>query len=384
MASKKKKRHQRKKPHQRNSSSSTSSSGSGLSVRRTKQIAVWVCSVFVLLNVIAYVIMVSKINALTARAVSAALSGYKLKEINVVNAHDHLYKKNHLSNYFKAAEKTGVARTLFVASSGYTLLGKTGKKDEMNDFNFREIVALAKEFPGKIIPFCTIYSGDPDKLDKIKQFVAEGAQELKLYTGHSNFYDQPLDADEMLPVYAYCEETKLPIVWHVNLQLYKNEFQNVMEQFPYLMVIVPHFGQAYWRPDIALPWIAKLIDTYPNIYTDTSLGSRQILVDGLQRVSMHRDLFREFCNKHSDRILFGTDMVVTGNKEKTPEWMESVIRACRDMLEKDLYYFFMSARGSKYANSNAHPYGALRGLALDDKVLRKIYETNIEKIVPQK
>jgi len=307
----------------------------------------------------------------------------RLEDFRVVNAHDHLYRRDHLPKYFKAAERTGVTRTLFVASSAQTLLGSKGRRDQMNDQNSMEILAAAEEHPGKIIPFCTLYPGDPEKLDKIKKFVADGAMGLKLYSGHSKFHERPLDVDDMLPVYAYCEQTGLPVCWHINLRLYKDEFKRVMERYPNMTVIVPHFGQAYWRPDVELPWIAELIDTYPNLYTDTSLGTRQILVGGLQVVSRNRDLFREFCNKYSDRILFGTDMVVTGNQEKTAEWIESVIRACRDMLEKDVYHFFMAARGSKYATSDAHPYGMLHGLDLDERVLRKIYETNVEKLFPQ-
>ena len=76
-------------------------------------------------------------------------------------------------------------------------------------------------------------------------------------------------------------------------------------------------------------------------------------------------------------------MVITGNKEKTPEWIEAVLRACRDVLEKDIYYFYMGARGSPYADLRANNiYGVYRGLALDDAILKKVYETNIEKLFP--
>ncbi len=307
-----------------------------------------------------------------------------LKPFNVVNAHDHLYKLEHLPKYLAAAKRTGVTRTLFVASSALTLTGAKGGKGRLTYENSETIIEAAKKYPGKIIPFCTIYPHDPDKLDKLKQLVADGAVGLKLYTGHQNFHDRPLDNEDMEPIYQYCDETGLPIVWHVNLQLYRKEFERVMARHPNMTVIMPHFGQAYWRPDPELQWMAELLDKYPNLYTDTSLGTRQILVDGQLRVGQYRDLFRTFCTKYSDRILFGTDMVVTGNSEKTSLWIESVIRACRDMLEKDFYYFPMGARGSKYGNANAHPYGLRRGLNLDDDTLRKIYETNPEKLFPAK
>ena len=99
-------------------------------------------------------------------------------------------------------------------------------------------------------------------------------------------------------------------------------------------------------------------------------------------VSKHQQIFRNFYLKYQDIIVWGTDMVVTGNKEKTEKWVASAIRACRNMHEKSEYTFWMAASGSKYANANSdNVYGKLRGLNLPNDVLKKICETNIEKLL---
>lgn len=344
----------------------------------------------VLSNVATFIFMADRSPAAPAASNVAGPSGpigpdAPLKDFKVVNAHEHLYKRSHLDNYFEAAEKTGIEKTLFVASSQFTFFGKGGDREKLNDWSSMEVIKVAEEFPGKVIPFCTIHPADPEKLKKIKQYVELGAKGLKLYTGHTNFYEnRPLDAPEMLPVYEYCEETGLPICWHVNLIRYGDQFERVMEMFPDLTVIMPHFGVAFYRPKSST-WrlLEKLLDTYPNFYTDTSFGTREILVYGLHAVNDDPQVFRPFFEKYADRILFGTDMVVTGNKEKTPEWIEAVIRACRDVLEKDEYYFFMAAKGARYdVGRSDNPYGRFRGLALSDNVLRKVYETNIKKLFP--
>jgi len=307
-----------------------------------------------------------------------------LRDFKVVNAHDHLYSEKYLPKYFRAAEKTGIVRTLFVASSEYTLKGSPYSPKDGNEENSEIMLDVARKYPGKIIPFCTFHPSDPDKLEKLKRYVAEGAMGLKLYTGHGNFYDRPLDVEDMLPVYAYCEETGLPICWHVNMLRYQDEFVRVMSQFPNMKVIVPHFGVTFFDPR-RQPFrnFQSLMDTFPNMYTDTSFGTRKILVTGLEAVSKNTEIFRAFFEKYRDRIFYGTDMVVTGNSEKTPEWVEAVLRACRDVLEKDIYYFYMGARGSPHADPRANnTYGVYRGLALDDAILKKIYETNIEKLFP--
>jgi len=306
-----------------------------------------------------------------------------LRDFKVVNSHDHLMGRKFLDKYLRAAEQTGVVKTLMVASSDYTLKGSKFQQTTGNEENTEEILSVAREFPGKIIPFCTIHPGDPEKLEKIKKYVAEGAVGLKLYTGHGSFYDRPLDAPDMLPVYAYCEEARLPICWHVNIVKYAEEFERVMRKFPKLIVIVPHFGVTFFRPrEAPFQRFDNMMATYPYLYTDTSFGTRNILIDGLEAVSRDPQPFRDFIAKYSDRVLFGTDMVVTGNKEKTEKWIADVIRACREVLEKDSYQFYMGAKGSPYASKNStNETGTFRGLALDDATLRKIYESNIEHLL---
>lgn len=306
-----------------------------------------------------------------------------LGEYHITNAHDHLYMLKHLDKYLEAAEKLGIARTLFVASSEFTFLGAKGDPKKLNDWNTKEILKAAKEHPGKIIPFATIHPDDADKVELLKGYVAEGVMGLKLYTGHSNFHDRPLDAEEMLPVYQYCEETGLPLLWHVNMEKYTGELFWVLEKYPNLTAIIPHFGVGFWRPEgPVMKDVAKMLDTYPNIYVDSSFGTREILVGGLEKVTANLDFFKDFYAKYQDRIVWGTDMVVTGNSEKTEPWIESVIRACRDVHEKDYFTFWMAAAGSGYAyGAKDNVYGEERGLNLPPEILKKIYETNIDKVL---
>ncbi|MBX3179522.1 MAG: amidohydrolase family protein [Candidatus Hydrogenedentes bacterium] len=299
----------------------------------------------------------------------------------ITNGHDHLYMLKHLDKYLKAAETLGVTRTLFVASSEFTFMGTSGDPEKLNDWSSKEVLTAAKQHPGKVIPFVTMHPNDEDKVELLKGYVAEGAMGLKLYNGHSNFYEKPLDDPVMMPVYAYCEEIGLPILWHVNMAKYSKQLFRVLEKYPNLTAIIPHFGVGFWQPDgQVMKDVAWMLDTYPNVYVDSSFGTREILVGGLEKVSANVEFFQDFYARYQDKIIWGTDMVVTGNKEKTEPWIASVIRACRDVHEKDHYTFWMAAAGSGYAyGSKSNVYGELRGLNLPPEILKKIYETNIDK-----
>lgn len=305
------------------------------------------------------------------------------RAFKVINGHEHLYKREHLDAYLEAAAETGIATTLFVASNEFTFLGKGGRKDALYDWSNDVILDAYRELPDRIVPFASVYPGDPEKLAKLKSYVKRGAMGLKLYSGHSTYYEAPLDDAEMDPIYAYCTEMRLPLCWHVNLTLYLDEFERVLKRHPDLIVIVPHFGVTFYRPEsAAFRAMQRLLDSYPNLYVDCSFGTRDFLVQGLEMVSTHPDLFRQFFETYPDRIVFGTDMVVTGNPEKTAEWYAAVMRACRDVLEKDRYIFFMAAEGHPSAYKPArNRYGELRGLALPNVILEKVYHANLERIL---
>ena len=327
--------------------------------------------------------------AIAPKADATALEGVTIDvapprpEYSITNAHDHLYMLKHLPKYLKAADEMGIKRTIFVASSEFTFMGTSGDPEKLNDWSTEEILTASKNNPGKIVPFATLHPNDTDKVALLEDYVSRGVKGLKLYTGHSNFHDRSLDVPEMEPVYAYCEKVGLPMLWHVNMAKYTGELFAVLKKHPTLTIIVPHFGVGFWQPDgRVMHDVATMLDTYPNVYVDTSFGTREILVGGLEKVNANVDFFKDFYEKYQDRIVWGTDMVVTGNREKTEAWVESVIRVCRDLHEKDQYVYWMAAKGSGYAyGRGSNTYGVLRGLNLPDSILKKIYETNIEKVL---
>lgn len=301
---------------------------------------------------------------------------------NLINAHEHLYKVADLDRYLPAARKAGIATTVVVASPKFTLDGKGGEKGEPSaSENFENVVlAAAKQYPGEIIPFCTIDPKNPDKLERLKKHVEMGAKGIKIYSGHSNYYDGPLDPPDMDPVWAYLEETQLPVNWHINLPKFMPDFERVMKKHPKLNVMVPHYGVVFWRPTgPGTEKLKELMRTYPNLYVDTSLGTREILLDGMAVMEQHRQVFIDFFKEFPKQIVWGTDSVITGNPEKTPGWYTKVIWATRDQLEKDVFYTDLSAAFSKYFEKGRDGDGRYQGLALPEETLKKVYVENTKR-----
>jgi len=312
----------------------------------------------------------------------------------IVNYHDHLFKAEHADKYIAAARAAGVAKTVFCASPDYTIYGKgdspeetAARKKRGQDKTFLSIIEASKKYPGEIFAQSTIDPGSPNKLEMLKRHHKLGAIGLKLYNGHSNYYerDQGLVPEGMDDVLKYCDEYQLPIFWHVRFGPYLAEFEErVLKKYPNLPVIVAHYGVAFWRPTgKSMEELPRLLDTYPNLYFDMSLGTRQILVGGMAMMSRYIDKFKTLINKYPDRFTMGTDMVVTGNKEKTTRWFSKVLWAVRDQLEKEEFTTDFAAKWSTYRPKRGvlDGDGKMKGLALPPEVLKQIYETTPDKLL---
>lgn len=320
-----------------------------------------------------------RIRALTADVamLERRLDGGAFSDHAIINAHEHLRAVSDLDKYLPAARKAGIVKTIVVASPEFTIKGQGNKGEPGMSENFAVLLQAAQRYPDEIVPFFTIDPKDPDKLARAQKHVAAGGKGVKLYSGHSNFYEQALDEQGMEPLLAYLETERIPINWHINLEKWLDDFERVLTKHPRLNVMVPHYGVLFWKTSPEkLERLRRLMRAHPSLYLDTSLGTREILIDGLQAMSETRETWRKLIVEFPDRLLFGTDAVITGNREKTTRWYFEVIEATRDQLEKESFSTPLAAAYSKYADADMDPDGTFEGMALEPALLKKIYEEN--------
>ena len=117
-----------------------------------------------------------------------------------------------------------------------------------------------------------------------------------------------------------------------------------------------------------LNWVSEWLDKYPN--TSVEIGAR------IGELGRQPRAARKFFDKYQDRILFGTDAV--------PNGVETPQQIFGDKLY-EIYYRFLETEDEyfDYAPANVPPQGRWRisGLGLPDKILRKVYHANAERIL---
>lgn len=89
-------------------------------------------------------------------------------------------------------------------------------------------------------------------VEELKRQVALGAVGLKLHTVHGGFSAN--DAT-LYPVYAYCEQERLPVMYHCGTSTFAggtNRFadplviEDVARDFPALQIVLAHGGRGWW------------------------------------------------------------------------------------------------------------------------------------------
>ncbi len=137
----------------------------------------------------------------------------------------------------------------------------------------------------------------------------------------------------------------------------------VIARHPKTHFILLHVGNSE-----DLNWVSEWLDKYPN--TSVEIGAR------IGELGRQPRAARKFFDQYQDRILFGTDAVPQGFQTPQQVFGDKLYEIYYRFLETEDEYF-------DYAPANVPPQGRWRiyGLGLPEKILRKVYHANAERIL---
>lgn len=291
-----------------------------------------------------------------------------LSKANIINIHELIQSEDEAEKLLNVMNNTGIKMTVLSGAPDETLNYTGNRSFSKYDENNETILKAAKKYPDRFVAFCTINPADEDKVTKLRECINKGAKGLRLYSGHTFFYqaDYPLNTKSMDFVYKYVEVEKIPVIFHVNINNYQKEFERVLKRYPDMKVVCPHFCLSSSN----LSRLEEMFDAYPNLYTDISFGYQDYLVEGFERISRNPEKYRDFIRKYKDRFFYGTDIVITDSETKNKNWITKVYQSYRNLLEKDTFTLFL----------NKDPSQVFNGLNLDATTLEQIYQKNYEQL----
>lgn len=239
----------------------------------------------------------------------------------------------------------------------------------------------------------------PSLVEQIDRMIEVGADGLKLIESkptHRKMVDIPIDGEHYEGMFSQVEEAGLPILWHVAdpeefwhpeltpgwasakgwgydstwppKEGFYAEVSAVLKRHPRLRVIFAHFY--FLSSD--LPRAAALLDEYEGVHLDLAPG-----IEMLYNLSKNSDRARDFFTKHSERIVFGTD-IEAGHTIEQAQIRSGIVKR---WLESDDEYRL--PEGADYTLGPPED-GFIRGMKLPEDALASIYSTNFERLAGPK
>lgn len=161
--------------------------------------------------------------------------------------------------------------------------------------------------------------------------------------------------------------------WFYDETFINNEEQygqilTVLEQFPKLRILFPHF----FFMSMQLDRLTEIMHRFPNVRIDLTPG-----IELYYNLSSQRERAVQFFYEFQDRILYGTDMGARALIKTTPVLLSldecrSRVKLIRDFLETKGDYMLCSDGFYVLEREPA----VMHGLGLPEEILYKIYEQN--------
>jgi len=301
-----------------------------------------------------------KLSPAFAKKLAASQKVDFLKDIPKIDTHEHYRAGGNLEAYLNVMSQFGVQKVVLLPTG-------IGPDNRGYKRHMKALLAIARKHPDIIIPYATVDEVDPEAPRVLEDAVKNGARGLKLMAGHPNFYDEPLDSPKMMALFEKVKTLKIPVLIHISpvrIPKQLQEFENLVRAFPEVTIVAAHYGRT--APEFKEG--ARLLDAYPNLYMDVSMGG------GLPRYQkeMQLDLkkYRDFIFKYQDRLMWGSDMIIT--KGTTKEFI--VGRMSIDFLILGKPFYVDTREG--YDGERV-----LLGLDLPRPVLEKIFYRNPKRIL---
>jgi predicted TIM-barrel fold metal-dependent hydrolase len=291
----------------------------------------------------------------------------------VIDFHCHLLAARHGKVWFETARHFGI--DCFVSMTP-----------------LEEVAGLLRDWPGKI-QFIAMgqwqYQGSDyvsDWLKRIEMFYNLGSRMVKFHVAPGTMVARGwrLDSPALRPIFQEIRDRKMMIMTHVGdpETWYQGKYTDTAkygtreEHYRIWETMLEENRDTPWvgahmggNPE-NLGRLQYLLNRFPNLSLDCS-ATRWIA----REISKQRDEAREFFIRNADRIIFGSDQV--SGDDRGFDFLASRWWTHRKLWETA--YVGQSPIFDPDLSAENQPI--LRGLALPDEVLQKLYHDNAEKLM---
>jgi len=249
----------------------------------------------------------------------------------ILDVHVHLPQAEAASALVAALDRQGVRRAVILGSLGVPPATGPGRFRPGNE----AVLAAAAKYPDRLIPFVALEPG-LDGPEALADYRRRGACGVKLYAGHQEFHDKPLDDPNFAPLWKILEEQRVPTLVHVNTVRFAEEFDRVLTAYPSLSIVCAHYCGA--RTDLSR--LERLFSAHPRLLVDTSGGSAVFAAEGFAGLGRQRERALAMIRAAPERFLYGSDLTAETLAPDFAEEWKLQFDANLGSLQKERFSFW--------------------------------------------
>lgn len=291
----------------------------------------------------------------------------------VIDAHCHLFAAKHAKTWFEAADHYGINKFITMTP-------------------LEEALTLARDWPGRVAFIAVPQWKDPnpnvvdDWLRRIEAFYNLGSRIAKFHMAPAtmDMTKRRFDHPDIRRIMGELVSRKMAIMTHVgdpdtwyNAKYTDHARYGTRDEHYKLWTDAleayrghPWLGAHLGGNPENLPRLQTILDKFPDLWLDCSATRWMV-----REISAGRDAARDFFIRNQDRILFGSDQV--SGDDRNFDFYASRFWCHRKLWETA--YVGQSPITDPDVPADQQP--TLRGLALPDKVLQKIYHDNAARFL---
>jgi predicted TIM-barrel fold metal-dependent hydrolase len=286
----------------------------------------------------------------------------------VIDFHNHLHAARHGRAWFEAADHYGIDAFVTMCP-------------------LEEAVGLQRDYGSRLHFIAVPKWGEYGQgfvgewLKRIEAFYNLGSRIVKFWMAPPAIGERKwrLDSDMFRPLLDEVRARRMAVMTHIGdpeiwygtkyadaakygtRDEHYRMWENVLAEYADVPWVGAHFGG---NPE-DLDRLQRLLDRHPNLQLDTS-ATRWVV----REISNRRDEARDFMIRNADRLLFGTDQV--SHNDRGFDFLASRFWCHRKLWETA----FIGPSPILDADLPQDQQPQLRGLALPDETLQKLYHDN--------
>lgn len=209
---------------------------------------------------------------------------------------------------------------------------------------------------------------DDPRFDPVIDFVVKNNIPVVGHLGEPKNCWLPIDKMTIKGDKSYFSQNpKYHMYLHPEFPSYEDQIRardHMLEKHPDLKFVGAHLGSLEWSVDE----LAKRLDKFPNMAVDMAARISHLEYQAKNNWQKVHD----FCIKYQDRLLYATDLLVSGSESTA-----SVRKHAHDTWLNDWRFFTTNEKMQAFEVE-----GEFKGLRLPREVIDKIYRINAEKWLP--